>query len=317
MAPGLFSIDLASLTKTADPEAKLRLMSALVNLFIAAHSACSDDERGPLGALMTELIFDLDAETRAAFSAALASCPTAPRELMVKLANDRIAVARTVLIESGALSEDDLAEIAATQSAEHLLALSERPRLPAAAAAAMLRRAPRAAMLRIVRNPGAVLNGACLSALAAVAAKDDGLRAALAERLEEPQALNPAAPTPVRQETAVDESAAKSIDPVLLELDEPHELKDRHVRESDVLAAARARRSSEAIRCLALLSGRTETRIAALFQAGDVDAISAICQTLHFSGMTFEATAELCLHLSEASPHRILATIKRRRAQYR
>ncbi len=319
MATGLFAIDLATLTKCADPDAKRRLLGALVELFIVAHETCSPDDAAALGKLMAELIFDLDQELRAEFAVRLANCATAPRELIVQLANDRIAVARPVLAASGALTADDLIEIAQTQSHEHLLALSVRSALPQSVTAQLILRGARPAILRAIGNPDADLSPACRAALDRHAALDFELRMALeirdgliagGEVREDARAHDEPQPGLGEDEVLVlsDESAAPEED--------DGGIRPFPIRESDLLAATRARRLEDALRMFAGLTGQRESQITSLFRNADVGAIATLCRRAGVSGLTFEATAELCLHLSEAPPYRVLGAIQKNRSAF-
>lgn len=324
MSRRLFAIDLITLTRSADPDVKRRLLTALVDLFIAAHDVCSPDDAESLGKLMAELIFDLDADSRAEFAVRLATCATAPREMIVKLANDRIAVARPVLAVSPVLTDDDLIEIAQTQGKEHLLALSGRPALPQSVTEQLILRGFRPAILRAISNPDAELSTACRAVLDRLASSDIELRKALEIRDGDMAAGNSGGAEEMLhlEEPASDEEAEPD---VLVLSNEPAAAAERsdedeseaiQVRESDLLAAARTRRLDDAMEMFSALAGEREAQVATLFRNADIGSIAAHCKRAGISGLTFEAVAELCLHLADAPPYRVLAAIKKNRSAF-
>ncbi len=317
MSGGLFAIDLATLTKSADPDAKRRLLGALVDLFLAAHDVCSPDDAESLGRLMAELIFDLDPESRTEFAVRLATCATAPRDLIVKLGNDKIAIARPVLAASDALTEDDLIEIAQTQSKEHLLALSGRPALPQSVTAQLILRGCRPAILRAISNPDAELSHACRTALDRLAAFDIELRRALEIRDGDMRAVNSNGEQPTPDKEAEPDVLVLSNGPPATPEESDEDGREAiPVRESDLLAAARTRRLDDTLEMFAALTGQREAQVTALFRSADIASIAAHCKRAGVSGLTFEATAELCLHLSDAPPYRVLTAIKKSRSAF-
>ena len=69
-------------------------------------------------------------EARAHVAKLLAPLERAPGNVVVKLANDSIEVARPLLEFSNVLSDDDLIEIIANQTEEHRIAIAGRPTVP-------------------------------------------------------------------------------------------------------------------------------------------------------------------------------------------
>jgi uncharacterized protein (DUF2336 family) len=92
----------------------------------------------------------------AEMSSQLASVSRAPPSVMRLLArHDEIAIAGPVLTESARLSNEDLTEIAATKSEQHLLAISGRWWLHEVVTDALLARHYPKVSRRLVSNPGA------------------------------------------------------------------------------------------------------------------------------------------------------------------
>ena len=102
-------------------------------------------------------IADLSARIALAeMSTQLASVSKAPPSVMRLLArHDEIAIAGPVLTESARLTNDDLIEIAATKSEQHLLAISGRWWLHEVVTDALLARHYPKVSRRLVSNPGA------------------------------------------------------------------------------------------------------------------------------------------------------------------
>jgi uncharacterized protein (DUF2336 family) len=126
----------------------------------------------------------------AEISAQLAPIAQAPPSVIRHLArHDEITIAAPVLQESARLSEQDLVEIAATKSEQHLLAISARWWLKEVVTDALLaRRYPRVSR-RIVGNPGARVSAGGFAIIAAQAETNPDLAVEAGTRADLPSEL--------------------------------------------------------------------------------------------------------------------------------
>jgi uncharacterized protein (DUF2336 family) len=126
----------------------------------------------------------------AEMSTQLASVSKAPPSAMRLLArNDEIAIAGPVLTESARLSNDDLIEIAATKSEQHLLAISGRWWLHEVVTDALLVRHYPKVSRRLVSNPGARVSTAGFAIVLSQAEADPELAVDTGLRVDLPAEL--------------------------------------------------------------------------------------------------------------------------------
>ncbi|MBB4303785.1 uncharacterized protein (DUF2336 family) [Rhodobium orientis] len=118
------------LVSAKDSERAAALLRIAVDLF-AALDTHSEGEVRQLGELCIHLLAECPAETRRYVAERLAPCRDAPRDLMRALALDEPEIARAVIVNSPALGEAELAEIAEKGGAS-AAALADRQDLPEA-----------------------------------------------------------------------------------------------------------------------------------------------------------------------------------------
>ena len=89
------------------------------------------EERTLLAELLDNVLDGAEPVARQELAERLASRAGAPPRIVVRLANDLIAVAGPLLINSPVLEDDDLAALAAGKSPDHQLAIAKRTQLSA------------------------------------------------------------------------------------------------------------------------------------------------------------------------------------------
>jgi hypothetical protein len=102
------------------------LLRVLTDLYLQRSTHTPDDERY-YTELALRLIDATDIAQRAALAARLASYPSAPRPVLLRLANDVVEVAASILEHSPGLSPSDLAAIAEERGAAHADIIARRP----------------------------------------------------------------------------------------------------------------------------------------------------------------------------------------------
>jgi hypothetical protein len=102
------------------------LLRVLTDLYLQRPTHTPDDERY-YTELALRLIDATDVAQRAALAARLAGYPSAPRPVLLRLANDVVEVAAPILEHSPGLAPADLAAIAEERGAAHAAMIARRP----------------------------------------------------------------------------------------------------------------------------------------------------------------------------------------------
>ncbi|MBV9521761.1 MAG: DUF2336 domain-containing protein [Alphaproteobacteria bacterium] len=102
------------------------LAATVTDLFFAKGAVLTQRERALMTDILRQLIGDVETSVRRALSERLAHRKDAPRELVLALANDEIAVAHSILLHSEVLRDEELIEIIHHRTLEHQLAIAMR-----------------------------------------------------------------------------------------------------------------------------------------------------------------------------------------------
>jgi uncharacterized protein (DUF2336 family) len=119
-------VNLLDLARDRSSAGRATLVDAVGNMFVARDGELSERESALISEILCKLIDDVEASVRQTLAERLSDRGDAPRELIVQLANDEIAVARPLLIDSPLLDDPDLIEIVRHRSREHRLAVAIR-----------------------------------------------------------------------------------------------------------------------------------------------------------------------------------------------
>lgn len=118
--------ELLRMARDKTVEGRTRLASAVGDLYVEANERLTDRERALMTDILDQLVHDMEMSVRRALARRFAKLPNAPRELILKLANDEIEVARPILVESGVLRDAELIEIIHHRTMQHHLAIAMR-----------------------------------------------------------------------------------------------------------------------------------------------------------------------------------------------
>ena len=102
------------------------LVNSVCDLFVDSEHGNSGRESALMTDILRRLIGEVEAEVRKNLAERLSQVATVPRELILKLANDEIGVAQSVLQNSPVLRDPDLIEIILHRAREHQLAIATR-----------------------------------------------------------------------------------------------------------------------------------------------------------------------------------------------
>ena len=161
-----------------------QLFRNMAQLFSYVSDRCDDEQVAQYDEVLCQLAELVEVEARIHVAKLLAPLARAPGTVVVKLANDDIAVARPLLEFSNVLSDDDLIDIVARQSEEHRVAIASRNTVADRVGEAIAEHGQRSSVVRLMRNSGAELDTATLEKLVERAASDVEIAADLRNRPE-------------------------------------------------------------------------------------------------------------------------------------
>jgi uncharacterized protein (DUF2336 family) len=149
---------LITLSKDPSAQGRRELLHAVTDLFLV-EPAPSETVQEDYSQIAVQTLGQLAEGDRAAYAERVAAEPTVPRSVATKLANDpAVAVASVVLRLSPVLTDADLAAVAVTHSAQHLLAIAQRASLSENVTDILVQRGDRAVLRTVSGNEGARLS---------------------------------------------------------------------------------------------------------------------------------------------------------------
>ena len=141
------------------PLERATLSEALVDLYAEDEDdALSPSEMAMACEILGRLYPKIELEVRRRLAESLAGRDDVPHDLVTLLANDQIEIARPVVMFSPVLNDDDLGQIASTQSSAHRLAICERPEISVRVSDLLLTFDDDNICLALIKNPGAAFS---------------------------------------------------------------------------------------------------------------------------------------------------------------
>lgn len=180
---------LMQLARESSREARELLLKRVTEIFLNAPTGLSPKQTSHFGLVMEKLAVALEQRAREELAGQLAAHDVAPPNLIRRLAEDVIAVARPVLEKSPVLDRRTLVAIAEQRSQDHLHAIAGRAHVDEELCAIIARRGGDAVVAHLVRNPGARMSRPTMRHVVG--------RARAAEELHEPLALRDNMPTDI------------------------------------------------------------------------------------------------------------------------
>lgn len=170
-------------------ERRRELLREVSDLFFEAPERYGDTERGHFGAIMSKVAFEMEMEVRQHLAGRLAALKLAPRNLVLELAKDEIAVAEPLLKASPVLTDADLVDMAHRQSQEHLLAIAQRERIGTGLADALVAKGDDAVVESLMLNAGASISRKSFEEVVRRAEKNERLHGPVVTRKDLPADL--------------------------------------------------------------------------------------------------------------------------------
>lgn len=178
---------LAELARDTSAKGRRGLVATLTDMFLATDNDRVEEVSLIFGDIVMKVLGQLEDEARMALAKRVSHHDAAPHDVMVKLAQDSIEIARPVLSHSTVLSTDDLAEIAATASMEHLNVIAGRPVVEEKVTSVLVDRGDETVLTTVAENKGARFNPESFDRLVHKARNIPQIQAALMARADLPK----------------------------------------------------------------------------------------------------------------------------------
>jgi uncharacterized protein (DUF2336 family) len=192
---GLTAQDLGSMTRlsqlAADPQGARRgdIYLAIASLYQSQAPQLSERERGLMREILQRLAGDVEMAIRIALAERLADDDAAPTDLILLLADDRIEVARPVILRSRRLSDAELLSFLDHADEAHQTACAERPHIGEPVTEHLARTGSESVLVALVRNATARIALETFTALVEKSREMAALQGPLAHRSDLPQPL--------------------------------------------------------------------------------------------------------------------------------
>lgn len=184
--------DLHQLTELAhqrDDHSRRALLNRVTDIFMDAPDSYSSLQNECFGDIMVTLAYELEQEVREELACRIAEEANAPRLLVLRLANDVISVARSVLEKSPALDECDLIQLARQRSQEHLFSITRRVDIRVRLSGVLCERGDDRVVDSLLRNDSADIASETLQRIADRAKGSNVLQSALIARGDVPKTV--------------------------------------------------------------------------------------------------------------------------------
>ena len=178
--------DLLRLAQDCSVRGKTVLLENISEFFLTDEDRLSDRERALMHDILRKLIRDVETPIRRELARQLSQAQLAPHDLIVRLANDEIEVARPILMESGVLEDADLIEIVRNRTREHRLVVALRSGLAEIVSDALIASGEEDVVVALLRNPDARLSRRATEYLVAESQRQDQFREPLIQRRDLP-----------------------------------------------------------------------------------------------------------------------------------
>ncbi|MBI3451979.1 MAG: DUF2336 domain-containing protein [Rhodospirillales bacterium] len=176
--------EMLALAHDRAPESRSRLVKALGEVVGAGPEDSRARERDIATDILRKLLGEIEMPIRRTLAERLARAPNAPYELIVRLANDAIEVARPILVESGVLNDDDLVVVIRYRTLQHRLAIAMRRQVSETVSAALVEADEDEVMHALLDNRNARIAQATLQYLVDRSRNSESLREPLLHRHE-------------------------------------------------------------------------------------------------------------------------------------
>lgn len=158
------------------------LLRQATDVFLAEGHAMSPADVATLDEVVQSVAADLSAEVRAELSRKISAAPIPFTRTARKLAMDDIEIARPVLEHSRALTQNDLLDVIARKSSDHMMAVTRRDDIGETVSSALVERGEDRVVVSLLENPTARISEATYERVAERAETSTMLQAPFVRR---------------------------------------------------------------------------------------------------------------------------------------
>jgi uncharacterized protein (DUF2336 family) len=162
---------------------------AVASLYRIQGAGLNERERGLMREILRRLTLDVEMAIRIALAQRLADDTTAPHDLILLLVDDRIEVARPLILNSPLLTETDVLTLIASADAAHQAAVAARPHIGVPVTDALTRSDNESVLMALVRNATAKISDSGYRTLVEKSRALTGLQEPLVHRSDLPPQL--------------------------------------------------------------------------------------------------------------------------------
>lgn len=182
-------VDFDALGASPERSKANQLLPEIGRLFVMTSDTCSEEQLEVYDDVLLRLADMVEITARICLAEMMAPLDRAPRALIRKLAQDDIAVAAPVLLESRILDDIDLAYIAHTQSDDHLDAIARRESVSDSVSDVLITKGSDRVLSSVASNSGADISDEGFEKLIDRSQVYEALQDCLAQRQDLPRAI--------------------------------------------------------------------------------------------------------------------------------
>lgn len=288
------------------------LLNAVTDIFLITHDNQTDADSKMFGDVMERIAYELEVEARAQLSQKICESQRISRRLVVRMANDDIAVARPVLERSTILNDGDLVDIIRNRSDDHHYSIAGRKQISTNVSGELVDHGNDRTLNRVTGNQGAEFTQQSLEKIVGRARENSELRDTLGSRTDVPAELLEKVKSKVadRMKSELQEShgnldedfigalverCAEEIDldysqESMLEIERSHQAGE--LQEETISRLAREKRLPDVVHCLSLFTGLNDWSVSQCLLKAELQALAILCKANDFKSPTFLALAE-------------------------
>ena len=162
---------------------------AVASLYRVQRTGLNDRERELMREILRRLTRDVEMAIRIALAERLSEDATAPHDLILLLVDDRIEVARPLILNSPLLTDDDVLRLIAVSDVGHQEAVAARPHIGESISEALVQTGHESVLMALVRNVTARISGSTYETLVEKSRALTGLQEPLIRRPDMPPQL--------------------------------------------------------------------------------------------------------------------------------
>jgi uncharacterized protein (DUF2336 family) len=180
---------LAQLAANPQDTTREEIYLAVASLYRVQGNHLNEREKGLMRDILQRLTRDVEMAIRIALAERLAEDTSVPNDLILLLADDRIEVARPVILRSPLLTDEDMLRLIAESDTSHQEAVAARPHIGTAVCAALAKCENESVLVTLVRNATARISGATYEILVDKSHKFIALQEPITRRQDLPPVL--------------------------------------------------------------------------------------------------------------------------------